>query len=149
MEKFCPLCSRPNSFEAQFCRHCASPLPPGQGAPPYAEPQQQQRQHVNQQWNQGGQGGGNYMQPQAGASGRALASLILTVCGLVLCCGPLTGIPGAVLGWMEVSAIREGRAPQKGLMMAQIGLWGGIAVSVVVGLLNVIMLIPMLLGGTY
>ena len=148
MEKFCPHCSKPNSFEAHFCRHCASPLPTGQqGARPYAEPQQ--RQHANQQWNQGGQGGGNYMQPQAGASGRAVASLILTACGLVLCCGPLTGIPGAVLGWMEVSAIRAGRAPQKGLMMAQIALWGGIAVSVVIGLLNLVMIIPMLLGGAY
>jgi hypothetical protein len=34
-------------------------------------------------------------------------------------------------------------------MMAQIALWGGIAVSVVIGLLNLVMIIPMLLGGAY
>jgi hypothetical protein len=157
MEKFCPNCHKPNAPQAQFCRHCAAPLlseqppPPQPPPPPHAGPNQGQQanQQWNQQWNQGGQGtGNNYMQP-TGASGRAIASLVLTICGLVLCCGPLTGIPGAVLGWMEMSAIREGRASPKGLLMAQIGLWGGIGVSVVIGIVNVLLLIPLLLSGNY
>jgi hypothetical protein len=54
---------------------------------------------------------------------------MLTICGLLLCCA-LTSVPGAILGWMEVSAIKQGRSSPSGMMMAQIGLWGGVVISV-------------------
>lgn len=50
--------------------------------------------------------------------------------GLV-CCGPFTGVPAAIVGWLEMNAIREGRSPRDGMWMAQVGLWGGIAVSII------------------
>ena len=54
---------------------------------------------------------------------------MLTICGLLLCCA-LTSVPGAILGWMEVSAIKQGRSSPAGMVMAQIGLWGGIFISI-------------------
>ncbi|MCO6510847.1 MAG: hypothetical protein J5I65_08640 [Aridibacter famidurans] len=54
----------------------------------------------------------------------------LVALGLV-CCGPFTGIPAAIVGWLEMNAIKEGRAPSEGMWMAQVGLWGGIAVSII------------------
>ncbi|CAN5704731.1 hypothetical protein BH18ACI1_BH18ACI1_23020 [soil metagenome] len=141
MDKYCQNCNQQNSPDAVFCRHCASPLT---GA--------SQAQSANQPWTPpgaGGQAAQNFAQPSAGASGRAIAATVLAVCGLVLCCGPFTGIPGAILGWMEINAIKEGRSSSKGLMMAQIGLWGGIASSIVGGFLNVLVFFSMLGGGRY
>ena len=77
-----------------------------------------------------------------GASPRAMASLGLAIAALVLCCGPLTGIPAAILGWLEIGAIKEGRSSQAGLMFAQIGLWGGLIVSVL-NLVGVVVLMAM------
>ena len=110
MENFCPGCGQPNQAEAQFCRFCASPMA---GA---------NRQH-------------NYRKAQNnqttdGASGRAITSLVLTICGLLLCC-VLTSVPGAILGWMEINAIKQGQSSPKGMTMAQIGLWGGAAIAVI------------------
>lgn len=121
MEKYCQNCRQQNSPDAQFCRFCATPLNGGQRP-------QNQANFNNQQWNQGFQGAG-FVQPSAGASGRAIASLVLTICSLLFCC-MLTSIPGAILGWMEISAIKQGRSSPAGMMMAQMGLWGGIGVSV-------------------
>jgi len=120
--KFCQNCKQQNAMEAQFCRFCAAPL--AQGA-------QNQANFQQQQWNQGFQGNQpqGFVQPSAGSSGRAIASLMLTICGLLLCCA-LTSVPGAILGWMEVSAIKQGRSSPSGMMMAQIGLWGGVVISV-------------------
>lgn len=147
MDVYCQHCQKPNGADSQFCRHCASPLPPGAQAR-YAPPPQ-----GGGQWAQGGGGGQanfQYGPPSsagAGASGRAIASLILTICGLVLCCGPFTSVPGAVLGWLEVSAIREGRASQRGLVMAQIGLWGGMVITIIGGLLMGLQILVMMAGG--
>lgn len=120
--KFCQNCKQQNSPDAQFCRACAAPL--GAGAP-------HQANFNNQQWNQGFQGnqGAGFVQPSAGASGRAIASLLLTICSLLFCC-LLTSIPGAILGWMEVTAIKQGRSSPAGMTMAQIGLWGGSVLSI-------------------
>lgn len=49
----------------------------------------------------------------------------------IFCCGPLLGIPAAILGWMELEAIKSGRAPETGKTMAAVGLWGGIAATVI------------------
>lgn len=143
MEKLCQNCNRPNPPEAAFCRHCASPLAPGQGDARQANANQgnvNQGQYGNQQWNQpnvGGQGQQNFSQPSGGAGQKAVAALILAVAGL-LCCGPFTGIPAAIVGWMEIGAIKEGRSAPNGMWMAQVGLWGGIAVSIIHTVLGVI-----------
>lgn len=133
--KFCQHCKQQNTADAQFCRFCASPL--GASA-------QNQANFNNQQWNQGFQN--NFAQPSAGASGRAIASLILTICSLLFCC-LLTSIPGAILGWMEVSAIKQGRSSASGMMMAQIGLWGGIVISILTLLFYGFYLLLALSGG--
>lgn len=146
MKNFCPKCNKENPPEALFCRSCASTLAVGQANVP---PQQNQSPFANQppQWNQqaaGGHPGANYANPSAGPSGRAYASAALTVCALVLCCGVLTSIPGALLGWLEISAIKEGRAHPSGLMFAQIGLWGGIIITIL-SIISYIFFLPMLL----
>lgn len=159
MEIYCPNCKKPNPPEATFCRNCAvSLMVKGGGQPADAGvgAGAGQANYENPQWNPQPQGyqpqgypmAGNYMQPPSeGPSGRAIASLALTICGLVLCCGGFTAIPGAILGWLEIGAIREGRSSPKGLMMAQIGLWGGIIVTIVMAILSFLGFFMMMLGG--
>ena len=134
MEKYCQNCNCPNPSDAAFCRHCASPLAPGQsGQPP---PNVNQNQSGNQspppnRMNFGGsQSPQNFGQDANKPGTKAIAALGLAVAGLVLCCGPVTGIPAAIVGWLEMTAIKEGRSSQSGMWMAQVGLWGGIGVSV-------------------
>ncbi len=125
MDKFCQNCNQSNPSEAAFCLNCASPL--GQGQP------------ANQQWNQpnfGGQPAGQNFAPppstSGGASQRATVALILAIAGLILCC-PLASIPAAIVGWMEIDAIKKGQSPAAGKTFAQIGLWGGIAITILQG----------------
>ena len=49
-------------------------------------------------------------------------SLILGILSLV-CCGPFSGIPGAILGKMEMDAIKQGRSPESNMGMAKAGFW--------------------------
>lgn len=139
-----------------YCRQCASPLnaaPPNQQQ--YAPPQQQfgnQQFGNQQQWQQpnyGNQQMQNLGQPGGaggGASGRAMAAAGLAVAGL-LCCGFFTGIPGAILGWLEISAIKEGKSSPAGMTMAQVGLWLGIIGAIINTIANIFILILMRLGG--
>lgn len=62
-------------------------------------------------------------------SQKPMIAMILAIAGF-LCCGPVLGIPAAILGWMELDAIKNGRSPESGKMMAMVGLWGGIAATV-------------------
>ena len=131
MSKQCQNCQQSNPPEAAFCLNCAAPL----AQTPFGN--QQANQQANQQWNQpnfgGQQAGQNFTQPQAasgGASQRAIIALVLTIIGLVFCCGPLAGIPAAIVGWMEMDAIKKGQSPPAGMWMAQVGLWGGIIVTI-------------------
>ena len=55
-------------------------------------------------------------------------SLILGLLAF-LCCGPFSGIPGAILGKMEMDAIKQGRAPESNLGMAKAGFWISIIAS--------------------
>jgi len=48
----------------------------------------------------------------------------------LLCCGPLSGIPASIVGWLELDGIKKGQSPPAGKWMAQAGLWGGIASTV-------------------
>lgn len=55
-----------------------------------------------------------------GASGKAIAALILGILSLV-CCGFFTGIPAILVGKSEMTAIREGRSATAGESVAKIG----------------------------
>ncbi len=74
-----------------------------------------------------------------------MISLILAIVGL-LCCGPFTGIPASIVAWLELDAIKNGKSSPDGKMMAQIGFWGGIAVTVIHGALWVIYLVFVMLA---
>jgi hypothetical protein len=102
-----------NPAEAAFCLNCASPIAPA--STPIGAPQQF----------------GNTPPVHAGAqpSQKGLFSLILAIVALI-CCGPFAGIPAAILGWMELDAIKTGRTPADNKWMAQVGLWGGIVSTV-------------------
>ena len=136
MSKQCQNCRQQNPPDAAFCLNCASPLNQAQVSSQQTNQQaNQQNQQPNQQWNQPNfgaqQAGQNFAPPtqpaNAGAaSQRATTALILAISG-IFCCGPLTSIPAIIVGWMEVSAIKQGQSPQAGMKFAQIGIWGGVA----------------------
>jgi len=88
----------------------------------------------------------NYGKPTDGPSSRAYAAVGLVVVGL-LCCGPFTSVPGAILGWLEMSAIRAGQSSSQGMIWAQLGLWGGILVSIVTTIAGFFLFFLMLLSG--
>ena len=151
---FCTRCGTQNSDDAGFCRSCSSPLtkpinpsrPQGTvtSSSPYAPGSDQLSSPpspTSQLPYPGYQGypvyqSGYANQPvsqQAGASGRAIASLVLSILGLVGCMF-FGSIPGMILGKMEMNAIREGRAPQAGDAIAKVGFYVGIAATVIYGL---------------
>lgn len=131
MNKQCPKCNQSNPSEAAFCLNCAAPLAPA------AFGNQQQNQQWNQPPNYGGQpspgfgGQPSFAQPpmNQNVSGRATTALVLGIAGF-FCCGVFTGIPAMIVGWMEISAIRQGQSPPNGMKFAQIGLWGGAIATV-------------------
>ena len=51
---------------------------------------------------------------------------------------PFAGIPAAIMGWMEIDAIKQGRAPADKKWMAMVGLWGGILSTVGHGLFYIL-----------
>ena len=139
MTRSCPNCNQTNPPDAAFCLNCATPLGPTFGggstyqqqSPPYVGGQ---APHVGgpAQPYVGGQNFGAQPSGSAGsASGRAIGSAILASATLILCCGPFTGIPAAILGWLELEAIKKGQAAEAGRLWAQIGLWGGIAATLI------------------
>jgi hypothetical protein len=74
-------------------------------------------------------------------SGLALASLILGICGIVLCLGPLAGIPGVICGHMAHSRIKRSGGIMGGSGQATAGLIMGyfsIAWVFVIGMLAAI-----------
>lgn len=127
MTKSCPKCNQANPADAAFCLNCASPLQP---AAPYIGQQQAQ-----QQWPGGANVGGqiSHSSPSsASPSQKGMVAMILAIVAF-LCCGPFTGIPAAILGWMELDAIKAGRTSPNSKVMAQVGLWGGIAATIIHG----------------
>lgn len=151
---FCTRCGTQNSDDAGFCRSCSSPLtkpihpsrPQGTvtSSSPYATPgivQPSPSSPTDQLPYPGYQGypvyqSGYANQPvsqQDGASGRAIASLVLSILGLVGCMF-FASIPGMILGKMEMNAIREGKAPKAGDSIAKVGFYVGIAATVIYGL---------------
>ena len=67
-----------------------------------------------------------YASPPAGAvpstSGLAVASLILSICAVAMCLGPVTGIPGIICGHMALARIRDSGGMVTGRGMALAGL---------------------------
>jgi hypothetical protein len=127
MTKPCPTCTAPNPPEAAFCQNCASPFPAVPAQPPPVVGQQPGSHRPAPVV------GVPAHAPAAASSGygqRALIALLLAIFAL-LCCGPFTGVPAAIVGWLELDAIRNGRSPEGGRMMAQVGLWLGIAASII------------------
>lgn len=149
---FCTRCGANNLDADQFCRSCSAPLvkpgdsqsqsassgstpypysasaptqpPPSQGYTPYPEYQG----YPPAQYGYANQISGQ----QGGASGRAIAALVLSIIALISCCfGWPFGIVGIVLGKMEMNAIREGRAPQSGETLAKVGFYLGIAATAI------------------
>lgn len=134
---FCTRCGTQNPDDAGFCRNCSSALTrpvsqnqPGsystpnqpQQAPPYPGyqgPPVYQSSYANQSLTQ-----------QGSASGRAIASMVLSILGLVMCAF-FTSIPGMILGKMEMNAINAGQAPKAGETLAKIGFYVGIAGTVI------------------
>jgi general secretion pathway protein G len=58
-------------------------------------------------------------------SGLALASMILGICGIVLCLGPLAGIPAVICGHMAQSKIKQSGGGLTGSGLATAGLVTG------------------------
>lgn len=85
--------------------------------------------------------------PQApGASGRAIASLVLAILSFV-CCGFLAGIPAILLGRMEEAAINRGQAPEAGRTFAKIGWILGLVSTVLNCLMLMVWIAYMVLVG--
>lgn len=146
---FCTRCGAQNDDQARFCRNCSQPLT-RTAAPQSAPSQRPPASDAPYPGYQGGQNPGfqgqqpnlpsnyppsyasNYpgAPQQPGASGRAIASLVMTLVA-VFSCGPLLSIPALILGKQELNAIRAGRAPRAGETLAKIGFYGGIAVTVI------------------
>src|SRR5262245_1813068 len=157
---FCTRCGANNLDTDQYCRSCNAPMVkpggaqeqtpssgPAQQPYPYSTPGPGQQQRPPEGYNpypqyQGYQpqqyGHANQMSgQQSGASGRAIAALVLSIVALVSCCfGWPFGVVGTVLGKMEMNAIQEGRAPQAGETMAKVGFYLGIAATLISLLLN-------------
>ena len=144
----CTSCGTTNRDDAQFCRGCgtaltsppqppstpkppSSPLPPD---PPPASYSGYQSQYPSGQSNplyNPNPGYGNYQAPMpAGASGKAIASLILSIVS-IFTCGPLLSIPGMIIGKMEMNAITQGQSSPAGMGYAKAGFWIGLIVTAI------------------
>ncbi len=64
------------------------------------------------------------------ASSAAIIALVLGIASWICSLGLLTGIPAWIVGKKEIDAINEGRSPQAGKLMAQIGMWLGIIMTI-------------------
>jgi len=155
---FCTKCGSHNLDDAQICRACSAPLvkreirtaplptPPPTSAPPpsglastlrYDDPPHTAGHASPPNYNQPVPPGyqpyqsayPNYTPPlPQSASGRAIASMVLSLVSFVTC-GPLLSIPGMILGKMEMNAIRDGQAPRAGETFAKIGFYFGLGMT--------------------
>ena len=130
----CTQCGVANAPQTKFCSGCGALLAADSPSPPpssYVGPQP------------GALPPGS--SPKAETGNKAMFSLILGILSF-LCCGPFTGIPGAILGKMEMDAIKQGRSPESNMGMAKAGFWIsivatalwiiGVILAVVLGLLS-------------
>lgn len=151
---YCTKCGSPNQDTDQICFNCGAQLvnpratsriPPQPTRPPaspvtqYPQPTQYPPQPSAPPPYPGYQGyptppqlGGGYpmMGQEYKASGQAIAALVISLLSLILCCFPLS-IVGAVLGKLEMNAIREGRSSRAGETMAKAGFYIGTVVTAI------------------
>jgi len=74
-------------------------------------------------------------QPTSGsASSSAIWALVLGITSFVCSLGLFTGIPAWIIGSKEIKAIEAGRSDPSGKVMAQIGMWLGIIMTILSGL---------------
>lgn len=74
----------------------------------------------------GGGGGGGSQGPLDGASGLAIATLVLGIGAWTIL--PILGaVAGAILGWVELNNIKRGESPAAGKTITQIGFWLSVA----------------------
>ncbi len=162
---FCTRCGTKNPEDGAYCTNCSARLvKPGESSRRIEQPpaetessqypyspglSRQQPQNVEPypgfQSSYSGQPGytpypSSYASQgpmqQGSASGRAIASMILSIVS-IFTCGPLLSVPGLVLGKMELNAIRQGQAPAAGETFAKIGFYLGIAATVLSCLLGI------------
>jgi hypothetical protein len=165
---FCTRCGANNLDTDQFCRSCSSPLArpggaQGQGASsgspqqpyPYSTPGPGQQQQPPQGYAPypGYQAQPQYSYAnqmssrQNGASGRAIAAMILSIIS-IFTCGPLLSIPGMILGKSEMNAIRQGQAPPAGDTFAKVGFYLGLGVTILSCLGGLFYIFIVILGTT-
>lgn len=84
-------------------------------------------------------------QATQGASGRAIATLILGILAIASM-GFLTGIPAIVIGHIELKAIKLGQAPKAGEGLARVGLILGIIGTVLTCLALLVVISLLALG---
>ncbi len=169
---YCTRCGTANSDELMFCTNCSAQLnKPGdpqrvQGSSgsaqnPYPYPQYPQRPpdqsaqpYPGYRSSQSGSPGYQPYQstyahqaptPQGSASGRAIASMVLSIVSIATC-GPFLSIPGLILGKTEMNAIRDGQAPKAGETFAKVGFYLGIAATALYCLLGAAWLAIMFIG---
>lgn len=164
---FCTRCGTQNPDDAGFCRNCSSPLTrpvshSGQQTAPqpsqptsgsYSNPSSYTSPQSSQSPYPGYQGPPVYQSSfanqivaqQGSASGRAIASMILSILGLVMC-GFLTSIPGMILGKMEMDAVKVGQAPKAGETLAKIGFYVGIAGTIISCLAGIVGIVLWIVG---
>jgi hypothetical protein len=65
----------------------------------------------------------------------------------VLCCGPVSGIPGIFMAKMQIDAIKRGESPPEQSGMATVGLWAAIIGTVLGSCMILGGLLMMLMGG--
>ncbi len=151
----CTSCGVNNRDDAQFCRGCGAALgnpfqnpsaPPTPTAPPPSAPPSYPgyQSQFPQPPTYGG--GGGYQAPlPVGPSGKAIASLILSIVS-IFTCGPLLSIPGMIIGKMEMNDIAAGRAPAAGLGYAKAGFWIGVVVTALSCLVGILYAVLIMLG---
>lgn len=75
--------------------------------------------------------------------GLAIASLVLSVAGFMFC---VTAIPGMVLGFVELSHIKKGEAPEEGKVLALIGAILGAIITFLIAIGFAIFLVAIIAG---
>ena len=150
---FCTRCGAQNDDAARFCRNCTQPLtrtssaqstpgqrPPASDAPypgyqgaqnPGFQSQQSPYQSMQPGYGQSYASGYPGASQSQGASGRAIASLVLMLLAFFIGCGPFLSIPALILGKQELNAIRLGQASRAGETLAKFGFYGGIVVTII------------------
>jgi hypothetical protein len=148
---YCTQCGTANSDELRFCSNCGAPMV-RRGDTPQNRVSSSSGQtptpaYPGQASYPAYSGGPAYpMHPnEAGASGRAVISMILSIIS-PFTCWLFLSVPGLILGKMEMNAIRDGQAPKAGETFAKIGFYVGLVVTVLSLIIPVIWLILVAVG---